>query len=245
MIHIYKTQEETVIQFAKYLISLVNENVKKNKNFNIALSGGNTPQILFKLLKENYSKIIDWNFVHFYWGDERCVLPDSEDSNYGHAFKLFLNSNEIPKQNIHRIMGEANPRIEAKRYSDEILKNIPVKNNLPLFDFIILGLGTDGHTASIFPNQMELLNSNNICEVAAHPATKQKRITLTGNVINNANNISFLVTGKSKAEVIANIFEKKNNYKNYPASYIKPIDGNLIWFLDKDASESLQAINFY
>ena len=100
------------------------------------------------------------------------------------------------------------------------MMTVPSKNNLPKFDLIILGLGTDGHTASIFPNQMKLLKSENYCEVATHPETKQKRITITGKVINNAENISFLVTGSKKSEVVSEIINKKKNSKNYPASHI-------------------------
>ncbi len=237
--NIHPTQEETIKGFAEYLISLVNKSVGENKKFNVALSGGNTPKILFKLLKKKYLREVDWSFVHFYWGDERCVHPESDESNFGHAFNLFLNSEGISTNNIHRIIGESNPNEEAKRYSNLILENLPIKRNLPQFDFIMLGLGKDGHTASIFPNQMELITSNEIYGVAEHPESGQKRITLTGKVINNAKYISFLVTGKSKAEVIFNIFKKRNNYKNYPASYIYSKEGNLSWFLDKGASELL------
>ncbi|MCB9258314.1 MAG: 6-phosphogluconolactonase [Ignavibacteriales bacterium] len=239
MKYIFETKEETVKQFAENLILLIKKSAVENRKFNIALSGGNTPKILFKFLKQNYLQNVDWKNVHFYWGDERCVPAESDESNYGHAFNLFLNSEKIPKENIHRIMGEANAKEEAERYSKLIQNNLKSENNFPQFDFIMLGLGEDGHTASIFPNQMELLTSAKICDVAEHPISGQKRITLTGPLINNAKNISFLVTGKSKAKVIENIFEKKNNYNDYPASHIKAINGNLTWFLDKEVSNKL------
>ena len=236
MKYIYPTKEATIRKFAEYLISFINNNAEENKKFNIALSGGNTPKLLFKYLKNNYLNNTDWSFVHFYWGDERCVPPESDESNYGYAFNLFLNSERIPPKNIHRIIGESNPDEESNRYSNLILENIPIENNLPQFDFIMLGLGTDGHTASIFPNQMELIDSNNICEVAEHPESGQKRITLTGNVINNARQISFLVTGQSKSHIVLNILEKKNSYKSYPASHIQPAKGDISWYLDKEAA---------
>lgn len=235
--YISTTPQETVENFAKYLVELI-EN-KKDDKFNIALSGGNTPKLLFYYLKENYLNKIDWGNVHFYWGDERCVPPDSEESNFGNAFDLFLNSEEIPSKNIHRILGENIPEEEAEVYSEIILVNLPIVNKLPQFDLIWLGLGDDGHTASIFPNQMEILNSNKICEVAEHPESGQKRITLTGNVINNAKNISFLVTGENKAQVINEIFNKKNNFEHYPASHIKAEKGELNWFLDENAASKL------
>ena len=239
MIKIYSTQNKTVSEFAKHVSGLINESVAKDKNFYLALSGGNTAQLLFKHLKKKYLDIINWSQVHIFWGDERCVPPESEESNYGYAFKLFLQHTNIPEENIHRIHGEANEKIEAKRYSGEILMNVPTKNKLPKFDLIILGLGSDGHTASIFPDQMNLLESENICEVAVHPQTKQKRITLTGNIINNAANISFLVTGIEKAEVLADIINMKKNYKKYPGSYINPKNGKLVWYLDKSVSKFL------
>jgi 6-phosphogluconolactonase len=105
---------------------------------------------------------------------------------------------------------------------------------------MILGLGEDGHTASIFPDQMELLTAKKNCEVAVHPLTKQKRITITGNVINNSKKIYFLATGKKKASVVDKIINKKNNYLTFPASYIKPVYGEMVWFLDKEASSEIK-----
>ena len=116
------------------------------------------------------------------------------------------------------------------------MMTVPSKNNLPKFDLIILGLGTDGHTASIFPNQIKLLKSENYCEVAIHPKSKQKRITITGRVINNAEDILFLVTGSNKSKVVSEIINKNENSKKYPAFHISPFWGKLIWYLDKGAS---------
>ena len=235
MIRILSTPEEAVKIFAEELKQLIDATLKKKKNFYLALSGGSTPQLLFKVLKKKYLKEIDWSSVHFFWGDERCVEPDDLESNYGTANKLFLKYADIPKENIHRIQGEQNPKIEARRYSGEILMNVPTKNNLPKFDIIILGMGADGHTASIFPNQMKLFNSENYCEVTAHPITKQKRITITGKVINNAENICILATGSEKSNVISEIINKNNKYEKYPASHIAPTWGEIKWYLDKAA----------
>jgi 6-phosphogluconolactonase len=235
MIKTFTTPQETIKNFAEELKSLIDKKTSKKKNFYLALSGGSTPQLLFKELKKKYLTNIDWQFVHIYWGDERCVKPESEESNYGTAYKLLLIYLNIPKGNIHRIKGEEKPKVEARRYSGEIMMTVPSKNNLPKFDLIILGLGTDGHTASIFPNQIKLIESENYCEVATQPDTKQKRITITGKVINNAENICFLVTGSNKSEVVSEIINKKNS-KKYPASHIYPNWGKLIWYLDKAAS---------
>lgn len=237
MINILSTPEETVSKFAKHLELLIYESTIQKNNFNLALSGGNTPQLLFKELKNNYLNKIDWSYVHFFWGDERCVNPDSFESNYGNAKRIFFEHTNIPEENIHRIHGESNPFSEAKRYSRLIFEHVPQIKTIPQFDLIILGIGTDGHTASIFPNQMEFLESENICEVAQHPESKQERITLTGKIINNAKNVIFLVTGVEKSIVVSEILKKENNYKEYPASYINPEFGNLVLYLDKGTGQ--------
>jgi len=241
MIKIFETPEETVLGFAENLELLINNSILQKEQFNLALSGGNTPQLLFNELKNNFRDSVDWSFVHFFWGDERCVNSNSPESNYGTADKLFLNSINIPKENIHSINGEENPEVEAKRYSEEIVSYLPQINNLPCFDLVILGLGNDGHTASIFPNQMQLLDSNKICEVAYHPQTMQKRITLTGKVLNNAKNISFLVLGDEKSKVVGEIFNKNKNYKEYPSFYIKPTSNNITWFMDEAAGKLVES----
>ena len=240
MIKIFSTKTETVEKFAEYLVELIGKSTSKKKEFYLALSGGSTPQRLFKELKKNYSESIDWQYVHIFWGDERCVSSTDPESNYGMTNKLLLSYLKIPEENIHRIKGEETPEKEARRYSGEIMMNVATKNKLPKFDLIILGIGADGHTASIFPNQIELLNSENYCEVAVHPKTKQKRITITGNVINNANEVVFLVTGKEKAEVISEIINREGECNNYPSSYIQPSWGALTWHLDKAAAKRIK-----
>jgi 6-phosphogluconolactonase len=183
---------------------------------------------------------MDWERIHLFWGDERCVPPDQEESNYGMTQKYLLNFIDIPEKNIHRVKGEYNPEKEAERYSKDIVKGVSSENGLPGFDLIMLGLGEDGHTASIFPDQMHLLNSDKVCEVSTHTSTGQKRITLTGNVINNSKRIIFLVTGKSKAEILKKIINEKK--KIYPAEFIEPVNGNLDFFIDSDAAELLDKI---
>jgi 6-phosphogluconolactonase len=241
-INIYDTPEEVVVNFAEYLKLLAEESISLKGNFNLALSGGSTPQLLYTELEKNYKNKIEWDKVHFYWGDERCVVPDSSESNYGMASKLFLNYINIPEKNIHRIKGELDPNKEAIRYSNEISANLPLSNNIPQFDLIILGIGNDGHTASIFPDQIGLMTSDKICETAIHPNSQQKRITLTGKIINNSKNASFLVTSKEKSKVVAEILMRKSEYKNYPASYIKLTKGILDWYLDKEAGQLVSSI---
>ena len=233
MINIYKDKQELAIGFCEELLKLR----KNREQFNIALSGGSTPKIFFEELSKNYEDKFDWNQIHFYWGDERCVPPDDDESNYGMTKEYLLDHINIPRDNIHRIKGEDDPEVEAKRYSEEIKKNIRLKNELPVFDLIILGLGEDGHTASIFPNQMILLQSQKICEVATHPSTEQKRITLTGRVINNSKAVTFLVAGEGKSEILKKVLKEKE--KSLPAVCIQPVNGSLKYFVDEAAARLL------
>lgn len=244
MINIFKTPKKTVKKFSKFLAKEINNSANNKEIFFIALSGGSTPQLLFKKLNKKYKDKIDWSYVHIFWGDERCVVAEDSESNYGVAKELLLNSIEIPIENIHHINGEEDPNIEAKRYSEEILNILPIKNGLPSFDLCLLGLGSDGHTASIFPDQMELLKSDKICKVAIHPETEQRRITITGDVINNSKNVSFLVTGEAKRKVVAEIINQENGYLNYPASHINPSHGKLSWYLDEAAGSLINSEMF-
>jgi 6-phosphogluconolactonase len=235
-INIYGSTEEVIKAFSIMIQEQVESVSDDKKKFSIALSGGKTAPILFDYLVEHYKKSINWRNVSLYWGDERCVPPDHPESNYGTAYQHLIKHIKIPEENVHRIMGENDPYKEAIRYSQEIKEYLKEYNVLPRFDLIILGMGEDGHTASIFPDQMELLNADNICGVAVHPQSKQKRVTLTGKIINNASCVSFLVTGKSKAAVVSEILNNNVNSARYPAAHIKPNNGILEWYLDKEAA---------
>jgi len=236
---IYPTPNSLAEAFARDLVYMIVEAEKKKTHFTVALSGGNTPKLLFSVLAEKYTKSVDWSHVHFFWGDERCVDPDDPGSNYGMANSLFLSKIVIPEINIHRIRGEEDPDYEAARYSEEIIKFSRTVDNFPVFDLVILGMGDDGHTASIFPSNMELLSSNKICDVAVHPLTGQKRITITGKVINNSDMVIFLVTGHDKAQIIDSIFKKRADSVNFPASFIVPFHGINSWMLDQNAGKYL------
>ncbi len=209
------------------------------QQFHLALSGGNTPKKLFKILAEDYKDKIPWERIHFWWGDERCVSPVSDESNFKMANDLLFTQVPVPSKNIHRIKGENFPQEEAERYAGEISKNLLSRNGFPVFDLILLGLGDDGHTASIFPDRMNLLDDSHITAVAEHPQTGQKRITLTGKVLNNANRVFFLITGENKALRISEIMNNEEAAKKLPANYIDPTHGELIWFLDEAAASKI------
>lgn len=236
-VKIYETPNKVAKAFAKELFKMVNESTQKR--FDIALSGGETPKLLFQYLSSKFEEKIPWARIHFWWGDERCVEPINNDSNFGVADNLLFSMIEIPKENIHRIKGENDPDAEAISYSQQLQKELNSRNGWPVFDLIMLGMGKDGHTASIFPDQIELLHSDKICEVATHPESGQKRITLTGNVLNNANRIYFLITGIGKAKRVSQIMNNLKKAKKFPASYISPTNGDLFWYLDEAAAERI------
>lgn len=228
--------EELAGHFAEILQHDVNSS---SSYFNLVLSGGSTPKAVFDFLVGNYKTKIEWNKVCLFWGDERCVPPNHLESNYLMTRQHLISKIVIPEQNIFRIEGENNPELEAQRYSGVILKNVPQVNCIPSFDLIMLGLGEDGHTASIFPDRIDLIISESICEATMHPVIKQKRITITGKVINNSKKVIFFVTGKSKKEIVETIVNRKKGFDKLPASYINPINGELIWLLDKESGQSL------
>lgn len=220
----------TAQAFADFLAEQVNQ----QDEIHIALSGGSTPKILFEMMADDYEEDIDWGKIHFWWGDERCVAPDHEDSNYKMTKERLFDQVSIPSAQIHRVRGEENPKQEALRYAEEIKEYVPLVNGVPQFDIMLLGMGGDGHTASIFPHQMELLKAEEVCEVATHPESGQKRVTLTGPVIDQSRSICFLVTGEGKTEKVDEIFNQKEGYLSYPAAHFNK--ENVVWFLDSAAA---------
>ena len=236
--HIYNTKEELAYALSENLVQLAEKKTNQKKHFYMAIPGGNTPKFFFEYLSRHYKNKLDWSLIHFFWVDERCVPPDDPNSNYRMAYLALINKILIPGRNIHRIKGENQPENEILRYSNELLKVMPLDNDngLPSFDLIYLGMGDDGHVASIFPDQIHILKSVQLCETTVHPLSFQKRITLTGKIINNAKNILFLVTGTSKAEKVKEIIHHAPEAVHYPAYYIKPSYGETDWYLDKEAA---------
>lgn len=236
-VKIFATPKKVYKSIAKEILRLTQNSTQAH--FHIALSGGNSPKGLFKKISKKYADVIQWERIHFWWGDERCVSPNSEASNYKMASDYLLSKISIPESNIHRIKGEIEPELEAIRYSAEINETLNSREDIPVFDLIILGLGDDGHTASIFPDQIELFEDKKICVVAQHPLSGQKRISLTGQVLNNANRIFFLVSGENKAMRVSEIMNDNDAAKLLPAYYISPKNGELIWFLDEPAASKI------
>lgn len=239
-IKIFKNIDELAHFFAQKLADGIHH-IPSGNYYSIALSGGSTPRKVFEYIALNYKTQIDWHKVLVFWSDERCVDPKSEESNYRMAKESLLDKVPIPAINIFRIHGESDPYAEAERYSEIIRQHVSKLNHIPEFDLMMLGLGDDGHTVSIFPGSLHLFKSDKLCEVAVSPYSKQKRITVTGQIINQAKTIVFLVTGDPKAEMVARIIEKQENRDKLPAAMVKPGKGELIWLLDAQAANKLSA----
>jgi 6-phosphogluconolactonase len=235
-IRIFDTQQQLNQAFTEWL----KEIVRNKDRINVALSGGSTPKSLFDEWSMNHRDDIDWNRIRFFWGDERCVSPEDEQSNYRMSREHLFDNLSIPQSHIFRIHGENDPDTEAHRYAEVLRNELPIVSGVPVFDVVMLGMGDDGHTASIFPDQLSLWYSDQLCVVGTHPQSGQRRVSLTGKVINHAQYVALLVTGENKAEKVAEIIENPQEAaKKYPAALVQPESGNLVWFLDRSAAQKL------
>jgi 6-phosphogluconolactonase len=186
----------------------------------IALSGGSTPRGIYEEIAKRADQYnIRWPLLHFFWGDERCVPPDNPDSNYTMAMQAMLSALPVPEANIHRIIGEADPEVEAKRYDEELRVLLPKNmHGVPCFDWIHLGIGEDGHTASLFPQSDALSVTDQMCTVTRHPNSGQQRITVTFPVLLASTRITLFATGTSKTDILAAAM--RGGEDKYPAARI-------------------------
>ena len=244
MIHLCQTLSELFGRISTDFFNFLIAGNQAGKKLNIALSGGSTPRAFFERIAEDQQNQheIPWSLVHFFWVDERCVPPSDAESNYGMTQSALLSRINLPEGNIHRIHGENDPEEESLRYSHEIEKNVKFEAGLPVFDWIFLGIGNDGHTASIFPGRTDLLNATSICKAVRHPVTGQGRITLTGKPIVSAKKLTFLVTGESKSLVVGQIINKEPAASDYPAAYIARNRQDAEWYLDASAATYIKSL---
>jgi len=224
---------------ARKFITLAAEAISRGGKFSAALSGGSTHQRMYTLLgKPGYASQIDWPKVHIYWGDERCVPAEHPDSNFAMTRQALLDRVGIPAENIHRIEGELEPALAAIRYEAE-LKATFGSQNFPRFDLVLLGLGEDGHTASLFPGSPALNEHERWVVNVEHitpPPPLVRRITLTLPVLNAAAQVIFLVSGSSKAERLRQVLSDSREPNPLPAQLIIPANGNLLWLVDREAA---------
>lgn len=212
---------------------------QKDKVSHISLSGGSTPILLFKYLAQSsYAQKINWPQLHFWWGDERCVAPSDPESNFGQCRQFLFNKITIPAENIHRIQGEKDPQQEAIRYAEEIRAHIDSVNGIPQFDWILLGVGGDGHTASLFPGQTNYQDPH-LTVVATQPQSGQLRVSKTATLIENSQRITYLVLGENKAAIIHKISTEPAGSERYPAAKIAAKAGLTQWYLDPGSAKLL------
>jgi 6-phosphogluconolactonase len=221
---------------------LATESVRTKQLFTVVLSGGSTPKSLYALLAtEPWCSQLPWNKIHFFWGDERQLPPDDANSNYRMAYEAMLAKAPVPAKNIHRIRGEeTDPALAAQEYERELQNFFHLTSGqLPRFDLVLLGLGADGHTASLFPDTAAVHERDRL--VLANWVAKLNawRLTLTLPALNNAARVMFLVSGAEKANILRAVLES-NVAEQYPAQLIRPSDGTLLWLVDRDAAASLE-----
>ena len=226
---------------ADLIIQLYEQAVADKGSFTIALSGGNTPKKLYELLATPvYAKKINWKNIYLFWSDERCVPASDEENNSHMASQALLNNVPVPKENIFPVPVNFEPAKAAARY-EQMIRTF-FKDKQPHFDLILLGLGEDGHTASLFPGT-DILDEKKILVKQVYLKEKKMfRVSFTLPLINDAKHILFLVTGKEKSNILKKIFTKPVKKPAYPAQLIKPVKGKLFWYLDKAAASSLNQL---
>lgn len=231
-IHIYKQRADLIEAVTNKIINTI---VQENGICNIALAGGNTPRDVYAFMATHYKDRVDWNRVHLFWGDERAVPPDHPDSNFGMVQKTLLTHITILEANVHRIRGEIAAKEAAAEYT--ALLNKHFEETPPRFNFILLGVGEDGHTASLFPGTEALVEANHPVVAVFVPKFNTWRLTLTFPVLNAASEVVFLVAGNSKSEIVKKVLGVKQATKELPATLVWPKNGILHWMLDYEAAK--------
>ena len=224
---------------AEFIIKLANESVEARGRFSVSLSGGSTPEQLFVLLSsDDYISRMPWTKTFVFWGDERYVPLDDKQNNAHVAKTLLLNKVGIPASNVFPIPVNLEPATETAKAYEQTLKSF-FGDGLPQFDLIMLGIGENAHTASLFPNTPVIHENKALVSALYVEEVKMYRVTLTAPVINNARNVLFLAAGASKAEVLKTVLTSPYQPEKYPAQLISPVNGKLFWFIDKKAATLL------
>jgi 6-phosphogluconolactonase len=237
-LQVYRDGEVLAAALADLFIGVGSTAIADRGMFRVALSGGNTPRRAYELLgEEPRSLSFSWSDVFIYFGDERCVPPDDEQSNYRMARKAFLDKIPLPPSNVHRIRGEADPGIAANEYASILRADLAQP---PRFDLVLLGLGPDGHTASLFPGTPPDTDGNALVRAVFAQSQMMWRVTITPLVINLARVVAFAVEGVEKADILAKVLEGPLDPTAYPAQIVAPKPGRLIWLTDVLAAGMLR-----
>jgi 6-phosphogluconolactonase len=239
LVQIWKTRDELEKSVTFKLFDVIRRSLNENVRCCIALSGGETPKNVYRQMgQDETNRLIDWNRVHIFFCDERAVPPDHPNSNYGMIMHEWISYLSIPQENVHRMKGEIDPNNASKEYEQEI-RNVfgldPV-----IFDFILLGVGDDGHTASLFPGSDVVREKNDLVRSAFSQHFNNWRVTLTVPVLNAAREIIFLAAGKHKASIVQCVLDVKVPDTKLPASLIRPTEGTLCWMIDEQAGSLLK-----
>ena len=240
--HIFPHQTALVETAAELFVAWAETAVTQHGRFLVALSGGGTPQALFQRLSQpDYAQRPFWASTHVFWGDERLVPPDDDGSNYKMAADLLLQHVPIPAENIHRAKGELHPATAVADYTWQLQQLAATGQQWPQFDLALMGLGSDGHTASLFPGPIPAAETEQpvIAVTANYNGRPAQRLTLTPLVFNDAAHILFLVTGEKKAQAVTAVLHAPPNPEQWPAQRIQPAHGQTTWLLDQPAAQQL------
>jgi 6-phosphogluconolactonase len=235
------TPQELFEAAAEEVVRTANQAVTERGRFTIALSGGSTPKNLYTLLATNARTSLPWDRMYFFWSDERHVPPDDPESNYRMAEEAILSKIPVAAGNVFRVPAE-NPdaAAAAEAYEQTLRKFFAVEaGQVPRFDLILLGMGPDGHTASLFPETAALREKSRLVVANRVEKLKTSRITFTLPLLNAARCVAFLVSGTDKASALHEVLEGNAQGEQYPAKLVQPGDGKLIWFLDRAAASGL------
>jgi 6-phosphogluconolactonase len=237
---VYGTPEELAEAAARHFVARAEEAINERGRFAVALAGGSTPERTYRMLAQDYADRLDWSRVHVFFGDERTVSPEDEDSNFRMVRETLLS--HIRVGSVHRMRCELPPTEAAADYERQLREYFGT-DGVPAFDLIQLGLGEDGHTASLFPETSALDISDRW--VVVNPVLKLEtaRLTLTIPVINAGGVIAFLVAGEDKAEALKEVLEGDADPRAYPAKFVRPENGDLIWMVDRAAARLLAKIS--
>lgn len=241
-IHIFSDPQDLASKAADLFLSSAEQAIAASNRFLVGLSGGTTPKTLYSILtSSSYARRLDWSKVQFLFGDERCVPPSHPDSNFAMVNETLFTPLKIPSTQIHRMRGEDPPQTAASQYEDTLRRlSAPAPGEWPVLDLILLGMGNDGHTASLFPGTTSLNEQTRWVVPNLAPQGTRSRLTLTLGVINHASVVLFLVTGPNKAHVVRQVIERQPmDPVLYPVELVQPQSGRLLWYLDRAAASQL------
>jgi 6-phosphogluconolactonase len=228
------------VHAAEEIAHFAGEAICTHAEFTLCLTGGSTPARTYELLAERFRLSVDWKEVQFFWGDERCVAPNDQASNFGMANRTMLSQLELRPDQVHRMRGEDAPAEGAREYEQQLRAHFGLEDGeFPRFDLILLGLGENVHIASLFPGIPALHERERLAVAVEVDAPQRHRITLTPPVLNNAAHVIFLVEGQHKAAAVKSAIEGPRDPDRFPAQIVNPPNGDVLWLLDRAAASMI------